>query len=57
MKRDKVVELRKQVESFQDSLTEILRKGAKKLIADAVEAEFGAFMAKHGDCQEFCVKG
>jgi transposase-like protein len=46
MKKDTVVELRKPEESFQDSLTEILRKGARKMIAEAVEAEFDAFMTK-----------
>jgi putative transposase len=46
MKKDTALELRKPEESFQDSLTEILRKGARKMIAAAVEAEFDAFMTK-----------
>ena len=42
MKKDTVVELKKPDETFQDSLTEILRSGARKLIAEAVESEFDA---------------
>jgi transposase-like protein len=49
MKKDTVVELKKPDETFQDSLTEILRSGARKLIAEAVESEFDCFMAKHED--------
>ncbi|CAN5128064.1 IS256 family transposase [soil metagenome] len=49
MKKDTVIELKKPEEMFQDSLTEILRKGARKLIAEAVESEFDYFMAQHAN--------
>ena len=35
--------------SFTDSLTEVLRNGARALLAQAVEAEVAEFLAKHGD--------
>jgi transposase-like protein len=48
MTEDKVVALR-QPEEIDDPLTEILRAGARRLIAQAVEAEFEAFVASHAD--------
>ena len=35
--------------SFADPLTEVLRNGARALLAQAVEAEVGDFLAKHND--------
>ena len=35
--------------SFADPLTEVLRNGARSLLAQAVEAEVAEFLAKHGD--------
>ena len=35
--------------SFSDPLTEVLRNGARSLLAQAVEAEVAEFLAKHGD--------
>ena len=35
--------------SFADPLTEVLRNGARALLAQAVEAEVGDFLAKHID--------
>ena len=35
--------------SFEDPLTEVLRNGARALLAQAVEAEVAAFLARHGD--------
>jgi transposase-like protein len=35
--------------AFTDCLTEILRSGARALLAQAVEAEVAEFLAKHGD--------
>ena len=32
-----------------DYLTHVLRDGARRLLAQAVEAEIGAFMARHAD--------
>jgi hypothetical protein len=35
--------------SFADPLTEVLRNGARALLAQAVEAEVGEFLTKHID--------
>jgi hypothetical protein len=35
--------------AFTDSLTEILRNGARALLTQAVEAEVAEFLAKHAD--------
>ena len=35
--------------SFTDPLTEVLRNGARALLAQAVEAEVAEFLAKHVD--------
>jgi putative transposase len=48
MTENRVVPLRQEGE-IDDPLTEILRAGAKRLIAQAVEAEFDAFLAAHAD--------
>jgi len=48
MTEDKVVAF-KQEGAIDDPLTEILRSGAKRLIEQAVEAEFAAFLASHGE--------
>jgi putative transposase len=46
MKKGNVIEFALPGES-KDHLTEILRQGAQKLIFEAVEAEFSAFLACH----------
>lgn len=48
MTENKVVALR-QPEEIDDPLTAILRAGARRLIAQAVEAEFDAFVASHAN--------
>ena len=48
MTENKVVALR-QKDQIDDPLTEILRAGAKRLIEQAVEAEFTAFLGSHAD--------
>jgi hypothetical protein len=48
MSEDKVVPFR-QKDEIDDPLTEILRAGAKRLIEQAVEAEFSAFLCSHAD--------
>lgn len=48
MSKDKIVGLRKPAE-FADELTQLLRSGARKLIADAVEAELAEFLASFSD--------
>ena len=35
--------------AFDDPLTEVLRNGARTLLAQAVEAEVTAFLSHHGD--------
>ena len=45
MNENGVVPLR-QPDEIDDPLTEILRCGAKRLVQQAVEAEFAAFLAK-----------
>ena len=35
--------------AFDDQLTEILRQGARTLLAQAVEAEVAGFLARHAD--------
>jgi len=50
MTENRVVPLR-QPDAIDDPLTEILRFGAKRLIAQAVEAEFEVFLSLHADCQ------
>ena len=35
--------------TFADPLTEILRDGARALLAQAVEAEVGALLSRHAD--------
>jgi hypothetical protein len=48
MNENKVVSLR-QKDEIDDPLTDILRSGAKRLVQQAVEAEFAAFLAAHAD--------
>ena len=38
--------------SFEDPLTEVLRSGARALLAQAVEAEVAAFLGRHIDLRE-----
>lgn len=48
MSNDSVVKL-VQPGSFEDPLTEVLRNGARTLLAQAVEAEVAAFLVRHAD--------
>jgi transposase-like protein len=49
MKKDTVIEL-KRPESFDDDpLTEILRQGARKLLAEALKSEIDDFIARYSD--------
>ena len=48
MTENRVVALRPK-DAIVDPLTEILRSGARRLIAQAVEAEFETFLASHAD--------
>jgi len=48
MKKNNVIEL-VQPEEYKDQLTEILRQGARKLVLQAVEAEFASFLQGYDD--------
>ncbi len=48
MTQDNVAKLI-QPEAFSDPLTEVLREGARALLAQAVEAEVAAFLSGHAD--------
>ena len=50
MIQDNVVKLIQPAE-FSDPLTEVLREGARALLAQAVEAEVAAFLSGHADRQ------
>lgn len=52
MKNDTVRQLKKPEVSAEDPLTEILRKGAKKLLAEALEAEVEEFLDKFKDLRD-----
>ena len=47
MEQDKVVDLRIPGAFQEDALTTVLRDGARRLLAQAVEAEVAAFLAQH----------
>src|SRR5512144_1669352 len=49
MDQDKVVELKIPEALQDDPLTAVLRDGARRLLAQAVEAEVSAFLAEHAD--------
>ncbi len=49
MREDKAVAIRFPVDSSQDVLTEILREGAQKMLATAIEAEVGVYVEQHAD--------
>ena len=54
MNENRVVHLR-QKDEIDDPLTEILRSGARQLIAQAVEIEFDTFLALNADLYlRFC---
>jgi len=46
--QDNIVKL-SQPGTFSDPLTEVLRDGARALLAHAVEAEVGGFLGRHAD--------
>ena len=47
MDGDNVVSLRRPDDRAEDSLTEVLRHGARTLLAQAIEAEVQTFLAAH----------
>ena len=48
MSKDNIIKLI-QLANVEDQLTEILRTGARALLAQAVEAEVADFLGKHAD--------
>jgi putative transposase len=54
MTQDNVVELKTQetAESFNDALSELVRQGAKQIIAQAVEAELSAFLEQYEEVKD-----
>ena len=52
MSEDRVVELRHPGSFSEDPLTSVLRSGARRLLAQAVEMEVTAFIAAHGDLED-----
>jgi putative transposase len=49
MEQDNVVSFRRPDDPGEDPLTEVLRHGARALLAQAIEAEVAAFLASHAD--------
>jgi len=49
MREDRVVQLRQPGSFAEDPLTEVLRFGARQLLAQAVEAEVAAFLGSHAE--------
>lgn len=49
MSKNKVIGLKKPQEFIEDPLTELLRNGARKLLANAVEAELQELLQKYSD--------
>jgi transposase-like protein len=49
MNEDNVVSLRRPDDRAEDPLTEVLRHGARRLLAQAIEAEVATFLASHAD--------
>jgi transposase-like protein len=47
MSKNKIIALKKPEEIFEDPLTELLRSGARKLIADAVEIELHELLRQY----------
>ena len=52
MERDNVLNLKKPETFVDDPLTDILRNGAKKLLAEALEAEIETFLAMYADLRD-----
>ncbi len=52
MTKDNVIDLKKPETFTDDPLTEILRNGAKKLLAQALEAEIESFLSQYADIKD-----
>ena len=49
MSNNKIIELKKPEENFDDPLTDLLRRGARQLIAEAVESELQELLKEYSD--------
>ena len=52
MKKDNVIDLKNPEPFIDDPLTAILRKGARKLLATALEAEIEGFIARYAEQED-----
>ena len=52
MKQNNVIDLKNPETFFDDPLTAILRKGARKLLATALEAEIEGFIARYAEQED-----
>ena len=52
MKHDSVVELKKKEPFIDDAITDILRKGARQLLAQALEAEIALFICQFAEMRD-----
>jgi len=52
MRQDNVIELKNPEPFVDDPITEILRNGAKKLLAEALEAEIRGFLSQYADLKD-----
>jgi transposase-like protein len=52
MKQDNVVDLKKKESFIEDPITDILRKGARQLLAQALEVEVGMFLQQFAEMRD-----
>jgi transposase-like protein len=52
MGKDNVIKLKKPETFVNDPITELLRQGARKLLAEALEAEIESFLSEYGDLKD-----
>ena len=52
MPKDNVVDFKKPEPFVDDPITEVLRTGAKKLLAEALEAEIESFLCQYGELRD-----
>ena len=52
MPKDTVIEFEKPESFVDDPITDILRSGARKLLAEALETEIEIFLSQYSDCKD-----
>ena len=52
MPRDNVIELKKPEPFVDDPITDVLRQGARKLLAEALEAEIESFLSQYANLSD-----